>query len=463
MIFRKVRMMETFFSINPKDETVFQEHHLMSEREIDSVLESCYKEYSSWKHTSFSHRSQLLNKLAEELISNEEQYARMITDEMGKVIKESIAEIRKCVSVCKYYSESGEQFLTSQYIETEAGLSYIAYRPIGVVLGIMPWNFPFWQVFRYAVPTLMAGNTCLLKHAPNVCASAILIEKAFRNAGFPEDVFRSAIIDTDQTGLLIDDARIAAVTITGSTRAGKSVASRAGKALKKTVMELGGSDPYIILKDAHVEKAVDSCVTSRLINGGQSCIAAKRFIVEAPVYDDFVSLFKELMNSKHIGDPLTDVDLGPMARKDLRDDLHTQVEKTVGMGANCILGGQILEGLGFYYPPTILVNVTKEMPAYNEELFGPVATIIKVLDETEAIQVANDTALGLGAAVFTEDLEKGRDIAENQLEAGCCFVNQFVSSDPRLPFGGIKDSGYGRELGPLGIREFVNAKTVLVK
>jgi succinate-semialdehyde dehydrogenase/glutarate-semialdehyde dehydrogenase len=327
----------------------------------------------------------------------------------------------------------------------------------------MPWNFPFWQVFRFAAPALMAGNTGVLKHAANVQGCALAIEEIIRQAGFPENVFRTLVLGSSRVGEVIEHSLVRAVTLTGSTPAGKAVAAAAGAQLKKTLLELGGSDPYVILDDADLDDAVAACVTSRLINSGQSCIAAKRFIVPQTLQEDFESRYVELMQGQKVGDPLDDgTDVGPQARWDLRDELHQQVRRSVELGARCLLGGEIPEGPGAFYPPTVLTDVHKGMPAYEEELFGPVAAILPVTDEEEAIRVANDTSFGLGAAVFTRDLVRGEEIAARRLEAGSCFVNSFVKSDPRLPFGGIKASGYGRELSHFGIREFVNIKTVYV-
>jgi succinate-semialdehyde dehydrogenase/glutarate-semialdehyde dehydrogenase len=328
----------------------------------------------------------------------------------------------------------------------------------------MPWNFPFWQVFRFAAPALMAGNAAILKHASNVTGCALAIEKVFQEAGFPEDVFRTAVMGSDRVASVLEHPLVRAVTLTGSGPAGKAVAKRAGELLKKSVLELGGSDPYVVLEDADLESTVSTCVASRLVNTGQSCIAAKRFVVVASIRKAFEDLFVQQMKAKKVGDPMNeDTDVGPLARVDLRHDLHQQVVKSVAQGATCLLGGKIPEGKGAYYPPTVLTRVKKGMPAYDEEMFGPVASIIEVKDEAEAIRVANDSAFGLGAAVFTKDLARGERIAATEIESGSCFVNAFVKSDPRLPFGGIKESGYGRELSHYGIKEFVNIKTVLVK
>jgi succinate-semialdehyde dehydrogenase/glutarate-semialdehyde dehydrogenase len=383
---------------------------------------------------------------------------------MGKPLADARGEVEKCAWVCDYYAENAESFLAPELVETDASKSFVAYQPLGVVLAVMPWNFPFWQVFRFAAPALMAGNAGVLKHASNVPASALAIEEVFLKAGFPKNLFRTLLIGSKQVAAVIENPLVKAVTLTGSTPAGKAVASKAGEMLKKTVLELGGSDPYIILEDANLEEAVGTCVASRLINAGQSCIAAKRFIVVASLVTAFEELFVQKMNAQRIGDPLDPATtVGPQARHDLREELHGQVQKSIAHGARLLLGGSIPDDPGAYYPPTVLTDVKKGMPAYDEELFGPVAAIIPVKDEIEAIRVANDTIFGLGAAIFTEDIEKGEQIATLDLEAGSCFVNTNVRSDPRLPFGGINESGYGRELSYFGIREFVNIKTIFVK
>lgn len=451
-------------SINPAtEETIetFQEH---SADEVRKILTDTDFAQKSWSKTDFSLRKQLMKQAAAELRQGSQEYALRMTLEMGKTIQSARAEVEKCAWVCDYYADQAEQFLKNEPIDTDASESYVAYRPIGVVLAVMPWNFPLWQVFRFAAPALMAGNGGILKHASNVMGCALDIEEVFQKAGFPPNLFRTLKIGSRDVASVIENPVIKAVTLTGSGPAGRAVAEKAGSELKKTVLELGGSDPYIILEDADVDATVDTCVTSRLINAGQSCIAAKRFIVVESVLKEFEQKMVSLMKQKKMGDPLDEnTDLGPQARLDLRDELHKQVEMSIAKGANCLLGGAIPEMKGAFYPPTVLTNVTKGMPAYDDELFGPVAAIISAKDEKEAIEIANDSPFGLGAAVFTRDSERGKRIAEKEIEAGCCFVNQFVKSDPRLPFGGIKESGYGRELSYFGIREFVNIKTVYVK
>ena len=398
------------------------------------------------------------------LIERKNELAGIMVAEMGKVLCEAVGEIEKCATVCLFYADNAASFLKNEVIQTEASESYITYQPVGTVLAVMPWNFPFWQVFRFLAPALMAGNTGVLKHAANVPGCSLAIEQLVRDAGFPENVFRTLLIGSSKVKAVIENPLIKAVTLTGSTPAGKSAASIAGSVLKKSVLELGGSDPYLILDDADIGKAASLCVTSRLINAGQSCIGAKRFIIADKIYNDFEAEFVRLMSEATFGDPLDPATkIGPLARPDLRDELHQQVEKSRKMGATVLLGGFIHEGTAALYPPTVLTNVLPGMPAYHEELFGPVAVLFRFKTEEEAIRIANDTVFGLGAAVFTADVTKGKILAEKGLQAGCVYVNDFVKSDPRLPFGGIKESGYGRELSAVGIREFVNIKTIVVK
>jgi succinate-semialdehyde dehydrogenase/glutarate-semialdehyde dehydrogenase len=405
-----------------------------------------------------------MRRAAQILRDRAEEYGRLMTLGMGKPVRDGRAEAQKCAWVCDYYADNAGAFLQEEVIETDARKSFVTFQPLGVVLAVMPWNFPFWQVFRFAAPALMAGNVGVLKHASNVFGCALAIEDIFRQAGLPDHAFRALLIGSRQVDTVIEHPLVRAVTLTGSTPAGKAVAQKAGEMLKKTVLELGGSDPYVVLADADLDLAVKTCVASRLINSGQSCIAAKRFIVVAPLRQQFEQMYVEQMRAARMGDPMAeDTVVGPQARVDLRDDLHKQVKESIARGATLLLGGEIPEGPGAYYPPTVLTGVKKGMPAYDEELFGPVAAIIPVQDEAEAIRVANDSIFGLGAAVFTRDIARGERIAAEALEAGCCFVNAFVKSDPRLPFGGIKESGYGRELSPYGIKEFVNIKTVYIR
>ncbi len=452
-------------SINPANNKKLQTYNEMSLEEVQEIISLAQKDFINWKNTSFSERSKKMYSAAEILKEQKEKLAEIITMEMGKPILQSVAEVEKCAWVCEYYAKNSEAFLSDLIIPTSASESFVSFNPLGVVLAVMPWNFPFWQVFRFAAPNLMAGNAAVLKHSSNVCGCALAIEKIFKDAGFPKNLFRTLLISSSKVESVIKNNFVKAVTLTGSTEAGKSVAQLAGKYLKKTVLELGGSDPYIILPDADLDLATETCVNARLLNGGQSCIAAKRFIVVESIYNEFEKVFLEKMSSKKMGDPFDKTnDLGPQAREELKLELHQQVLKSIENGAKLLLGGFLPElNGGAYYPPTVLTDVTKGMPAYDEEIFGPVASLIKVKDENEAIATANDTSFGLGAAIFTRDIDKGKTIAKNQLNAGCCFVNEFVKSDPRLPFGGINQSGYGRELSDFGIKEFVNIKTVYIK
>lgn len=450
-------------SINPTTEEIINQYEVMEDSRLESIVDDCNHIQPSWKKQSFEERAKLLRNIAGLLTDRKDELAKLMAREMGKPLAQGVSEAEKCAWVCEYYADHAEQFLEDESISTDATHSYVHYEPLGTVLAIMPWNFPFWQLFRFAAPALMAGNTAILKHAPNVTGCALEIENIIHQAGVPGKVFRTIIANVDQTQAMIEHPGIAAITLTGSTRAGKAVAERAGSVIKKSVLELGGSDPYLILEDADLERAAETCVTSRLINSGQSCIAAKRFIAVEPVYDEFLDRVMELLKQKTVGDPFEDgTDVGPMARKDLRDTLHQQVRKSVEQGAECLLGGTLMGGKGNFYPVTVLTNIKKGMPAYEEELFGPVASVFKVKNEEEAIELANDIDYGLGAAVFSEDEQHAEHIAREKLRAGCCFVNEFVKSDPRLPFGGIKQSGFGRELSHFGIKEFVNTKTIYI-
>jgi succinate-semialdehyde dehydrogenase / glutarate-semialdehyde dehydrogenase len=451
-------------SLNPANNQINKKYTAHTSEQVNKKLQHAQKAFEKWRLTSFEERATLLKKAAEILRKNKHEYAALMTKEMGKPIAQGISEAQKCAWVCEYYAENGAEFLAHEIIKTDASKSFVTCEPIGIVLAIMPWNFPFWQVFRFLAPALMAGNAAVLKHASNVPGCAVAIEEIIREAGFPKEIFKSLLISAKDTEKIIRHPLVKAVTLTGSTAAGRAVASIAGSVLKKTVMELGGSDPYIILPDADIQKAAEICASSRLINSGQSCIAAKRFIVVKNVQKEFEKYFVKYMQQQKWGDPTDEQNtVGPMARKDLRKELHQQVEKSIRSGAKCLLGGTIPKGNGAYYPPTVLTNVKKGMPAFDEELFGPVAAIITAKDELEAIHLANESSFGLGAAIFTNDRSKGEQLATHQIEAGSCFVNTLVKSDPRLPFGGIKESGYGRELGSFGIREFVNIKTVYLQ
>lgn len=436
----------------------------MTAEEVQTIIQRTQGAFERWRAVSFKQRAALMKRAAQVLLDNLEEYAALMASEMGKPIKEGCAEITKCVHACEYYAENAETFLKPETILTDASKSFVSFQPLGIVLAVMPWNFPFWQVFRFAAPALMAGNAALLKHASNVPGCALAIETIFQKAGFPQDIFRTLLIGSKDVDAVIENPSVRAVTLTGSTPAGKAVARKAGEMLKKTVLELGGSDAYVVLEDANIEETVKTCVASRLINSGQSCIAAKRFIVVKAIRQAFEERFVQKMKEVKMGDPLNElVVIGPQARLDLRDDLHRQVKESIEKGAVCLEGGEIPAGPGAFYPPTVLTEVRKGMPAYDDELFGPVAAIIPVKDEDEAIRTANDSVFGLGAAIFTGDIAKGERLAELEIQAGCCFVNTFVRSDPRLPFGGIKQSGYGRELSHFGIKEFVNIKTIFIK
>ena len=450
-------------TINPATEETIQEYKPFTDRETEQIIENNAAQQKEWKFKTFEERAEIVHNISEELKNRKEEFAGLMANEMGKPLDQGIGEIEKCAWVCEFYADHAAHFLADEVVETDAQTSYINYKPLGVVLAVMPWNYPFWQVFRFIAPALMAGNTGLLKHAPNVTGCALAIEDVIKEAAGHGNLLDTLLIEVEQVEAVIKNDHVKAITLTGSTGAGSAVASQAGSEIKKTVLELGGSDPYLILEDADLEKAAGICAATRYKNAGQSCVAAKRFVVTEPVYDEFVERFVALSKEQRMGDPKDEkTDIGPQARLDLRDDLHKQVQESIDQGAECILGGEIPDQTGYFYPATVLTNLKPGMPAYDEELFGPVASIIKVKNADEAITVANDSPYGLGAAVFTEDLEKGELIAAEQLEAGCCFVNEGVKSDPRLPFGGVKKSGYGRELSEHGIREFTNIKTVYV-
>jgi succinate-semialdehyde dehydrogenase / glutarate-semialdehyde dehydrogenase len=450
-------------AVNPATGEIIRTYEEMTPHQTASAVEEAHTAWTSWRKTPFQERATPMKRAAAILRERKEEFAKLMALEMGKPLKQGVAEVEKCALGCDYYAEHAEAHLAPEMVKTEAAKSYVAFEPLGVVLAVMPWNFPFWQVFRFAAPALMAGNAGVLKHASNVPGCAIAIEDVFVQAGFPKGVFRTLLIGSRQVKAVIEHSLVRAVTLTGSTPAGKAVAAQAGAALKKTVLELGGSDPYIVLEDADLDYAVNTCATSRLINSGQSCVNAKRFIVVEPLVAPFAQKLVAAMKARRMGDPLAEgTDVGPQARPDLRDELHKQVTDSIAKGATLLLGGEIPSGRGSFYPPTVLADVEPGMPAYDEELFGPVASIFAARDEADAVRIANDSIFGLGAAVFTKDVARGERVAR-ELEAGCTFVNTLVASDPRLPFGGIKESGYGRELGTYGIKEFVNMKTVYIK
>ncbi|MFQ5538140.1 MAG: NAD-dependent succinate-semialdehyde dehydrogenase [Gemmatimonadota bacterium] len=453
-----------FTAVDPTTGSELATYPELSRAEAFLILEEANEAHHTWRETSFGERTERLDALGKLLRDRKEEYAALMTAEMGKPLAQAAAEVEKCAWVCDYYAEHAEAFLASVPVETDATRSYYAYRPLGVILGIMPWNFPFWQVIRFAVPAMTAGNGALLKHAPSTPGCAAALEKLFHDAGYPSALFRNLFVDLEVTGALIDHPLVRGVSLTGSVRAGKAVAARAGAAVKKCVLELGGSDPSVILADADLDAAVNACVYGRLLNTGQSCIAAKRFVVVPEVMEAFQEKLLARMSAAVMGDPRDPAtEIGPMAREDLRDTLHDQVRRSVEAGATLALGGSVPDRPGFWYPATVLTDVGPGMAAYEEELFGPVAAVIPAANEDDALRIANDTRFGLGAAVYTRNLEKGERIARDVFEAGNCFVNGIVRSDPRLPFGGVKESGYGRELSEIGIREFTNIKTVWVE
>ena len=449
-------------AINPATNELIKDYKEYTSKEAADIIESTQTDFLAWRETSFEHRNKLMLKAAAVLRENSEEYARVITLEMGKVISESRVEVEKCAWVCEYYAENAAKFLADEIIESDASKSFAAFEPMGIVLAVMPWNFPFWQVFRFAAPALMAGNAGVLKHASNVPGSALAIESVFEKAGFPENLFRTLLIPASGVEALIVNEHIKAVTLTGSEPAGMNVASVAGRELKKTVLELGGSDPYIVLEDADIPACVKTSVKSRMINAGQSCIAAKRFIVLESRVEEFEKQQTAIMKSLKMGDTLSDdSQVGAMARMDLLEELDEQVQKSIKMGARLLCGGKKADGIGAFYLPTVLTDVTKGMPVYDEETFGPVSAIISVKDADEAVAVANDSRFGLGGSIWSEDLKKAESIAR-KIESGAVFINGMTKSDPRLPFGGVKKSGYGRELSHYGIREFVNVKTIWI-
>ena len=452
-------------SINPANDEVLLEIETWDDETLDYVITQAGYMFADWgKLTPVEDRCALMMRVADVLRDDAEMLAELITLEMGKSYTEALAEVEKSAWVCEYYAEQGPAFLADEMIETDASRSYVAYLPLGVILGVMPWNFPFWQVFRFAAPTLVAGNVALLKHASNVPQCALAIEEVFRKAGFPDHLFSTLLIGSDKVESVIRHKAVRGVALTGSEAAGRKVAAIAGSELKKTVLELGGSDAFIVLEDANFKDAVEAAVKGRFQNMGQSCIASKRFIVEQMQADKFIDMFKEAVESYFVaGDPMDETTtLAPMARQDLLDELHEQVMKSVELGAKIITGGYQLDREGCYYAPTILTDVTSNMPAYYEELFGPVAVVLKASEPAHALGMANGVDFGLGGSVFSSDIATAETIARG-MESGATFVNSITFSDPRMPFGGVKNSGYGRELSVHGIREFTNIKSIWIK
>ena len=449
-------------SINPATEEVIETFELYNERQVHEALHDARHAFLSWRDTSFEQRSILLKRVAAYLREHKARLAQIATLEMGKPIIEAEAEVEKCAFNCEYYAENAEKFLANEAVKANATESYVAFRPLGVVLALMPWNFPYWQVFRFAAPALMAGNTAVLKHASNVSRVALEIEHIFQACGLPHGAFRTVLVPGAETRPLIEDSRIAAVTLTGSEEAGVAVAATSGRVLKKNVLELGGSDAFIVLEDADLNAAAQMAVKARYQNTGQSCIAAKRFIVVEAVADAFTEKFIVAAAKLKVGDPLDrETQIGPMARGDLRESLEQQLAASVRMGARVVLGGKRIAGKGYFFEPTIVTRVTPEMSLFREETFGPIAAVIRANDTEHAIALANDSLFGLGGNLWTSDIERGRQIAR-RLESGGVFINGMTASDPRLPFGGVKHSGYGRELSSFGIREFVNVQTVWI-
>jgi succinate-semialdehyde dehydrogenase/glutarate-semialdehyde dehydrogenase len=452
----------TIASINPANGRTLATFEEASEAEVESALAMAADAFVGWRRRSFAERAGLLTRAAEKLRADKRRYAELITAEMGKPIRQAAAEIEKCAWACDFYAENAERMLAEEPIATDATHSYVRFQPLGLVLVVMPWNFPFWQLFRFAAPGLMAGNVAILKHASNVPQCALAIEDVLHKAGLPDGVFRSLLIGGERAQALIADPRVVAVTLTGSDLTGSRIAEASGKALKPAVLELGGSDAFIVLEDADIERAAEVACTARNQNAGQSCIAAKRFIVAEPVADRFIEAFCAAVARLRTGDPLDDAtDVGPLARPDLLDALESQVRRSVEQGATVAVGGAPADGPGSFFQPTVLTGVTREMPVFREETFGPVAAVIRCRDEAEAVELANDSAFGLGSAVWTGDVDRGRRLAQD-IEAGSVFINGMVASDPRLPFGGVKRSGFGRELSHYGIKEFVNIQTVWI-
>jgi succinate-semialdehyde dehydrogenase/glutarate-semialdehyde dehydrogenase len=450
-------------AINPATGEVVGRYEETAPADVDAIVKAAHAAYTAWRRRSYAERAVPMHAIAGLLRARARPLAELMAREMGKPVRDGVAEAQKCATACEHYAEHAERLLAREPVATEAHKSFVTFNPLGVVLAVMPWNFPFWQVFRFAAPGLMAGNAAVLKHASNVPGCAMAIESLFAEAGFPPNLFRTLMIGSKQVESVVAHPLVRAATLTGSAAAGRAIARKAGELLKKTVLELGGSDPYLVLDDADPDAAAEICTRGRLVNSGQSCIAAKRFIVVGSVRERFERSFVERLAAKRMGDPLReDVDIGPQARKDLRDALHGQVQRSIAKGARCLLGGSVPDGPGAFYPPTVLTDVSKGMPAFDEELFGPVAAIIAARDEGHAIDLANDSSFGLGGAVITRDRVRGERIAADEMESGCVFVNDNVKSDVRLPFGGVKESGYGRELSGYGIREFVNIKTVWI-
>ena len=450
-------------SINPATGEEIKTFESLTDEQINEKLELATRAFRRYRKTPFSDRAKKMVRAAEILEEKKEEFARLMTSEMGKTFTAAVAEAEKCAWVCRYYAENAERFLSDEAAETGAARSYVRYQPLGPILAVMPWNFPFWQVFRHVAPGLMAGNVILLKHASNVPQCALAIEDVVRRAGFPEGTFQTLLVGSDKVQSVIDDPRVRGVTLTGSEGAGRQVGSEAGENIKKTVLELGGSDPFIVMPSADLEEAVNTAVTARTLNNGQSCINAKRIIVHGEIADEFERRYVEAMQALRVGDPMDEeMDMGPLAMPQILEDVDEQVKKSVEAGAKILTGGKPMDAEGNFYPPTVITDIPEDSPAYKEEIFGPVASLFRARDIDEAIRIANDTSFGLGASAWTNDPEE-QETFINEIEAGQVFINSMVASDPRMPFGGVKASGYGRELSVYGLREFVNVKSVWIE
>ena len=451
-------------AINPATEQKIKEYEDYSQDKVNQIIEEVHAQHLTWKKRSVSERAKLLRRAGEVFLSKKQELAKICSEEMGKPLREAIAEVEKCATACEYYADHSEEFLKDEKLASDGQESYVSYQPLGVILAVMPWNFPYWQVIRFAAPNLTAGNTAVLKHSSNTPGCALALEKVFEEAGYPKNAFRSLIIGSKAVESVIKHPLVRGVTLTGSTEAGKKVAAQAASVLKKTVLELGGSDPYLILEDADLEAAAKILVKGRMMNAGQSCISPKRLIIVDEVFEAFEKAVVKEIGQYKFGDPMSaDFQLGSMSRADLRDELHEQVKRSIREGARCLVGGEVPAMPGAFYPPTVLSELKPGMTAFDEELFGPVVCLIRAKDEKHGIELANTSNFGLGGGVFTRDLKRAKRIAETEIQSGGIFINDFLKSDPRLPFGGIKESGYGRELSQKGMYEFMNVKTVFVK
>ena len=457
--------MNPIVTINPATEKVIDRHPKLTDFELAEAIENCHEAYLDWRTKSLEARAKTIGKIGESLMKHKDELAALMTEEMGKLLSQSHEEVELCAGICEYTSKNGPTELADEDrdIDDETR-GIITYSPIGVIYGIQPWNYPTYQVIRYSIANLMAGNGVLLKHASNVTGSGKLLQKIYEDAGLPKHLFTTLVISHDQSDTIISNKRVRGVTLTGSSEAGRMIAEKAGKVLKKTVLELGSNDAYIVLADADIEAAVEVCVNGRVYNNGETCIAAKRFIVVEDIYDDFRDAYVKAMSALTTGDPTSDeFDMGPMARKDLRDDLHKQVQESVAAGAEILCGGKMPDGKGYFYPATVLDNVLPGQPAYDDELFGPVASLIKAKDAKDAMRIANDSKFGLGGGIMTKDTDKAIELARDHFDTGMIFINRFGLAVPNMPFGGVKDSGYGREHGGFGVKEFVNIKSLLIQ